>query len=83
MLRFTIYRDAWEEKTVEGWTDTTKTNWEKKTFRQINAHVGAKDAFGVYLHTLHIAKDKISGGWGSLYGHIMYSEPMAEANANK
>ncbi len=83
VLRITIYRDAWEEKTVEGWADTTKTNWEKKTFQQINAHVGARDASGVYLHTLHIAKDKINGGWGSLYGHIMYSDTMSETNVNK
>ena len=83
ILRITIYKDSWEEKTIRGWTDTSRTEWTKKTFKQVNAHVGAKDASGVYLHTLHLAKDKTESGWGKVYGHIMYSDPMAEKNVKK
>jgi hypothetical protein len=32
---------------------------------------------------LHLAKDKTSDGWGSVYGHIMFSDPMAEKNVEK
>ena len=83
IIKVSIYKGAWEEKTVEGWTDTTKTKWEKKNFKQINAHVAAKDSSGVYLHILHLAKDKTSEGWGNVYGHIMFSDPMAEKNIKK
>ncbi len=83
ILKVSLYKTAWEEKTVEGWTDTTKTRWERKTFKQLNAQVAARDSSGVYLHVLHLAKDKTSDGWGSVYGHIMFSDPMAEKNVEK
>ena len=82
-LSISIYKAAWQEKTEEGWTDTTKTRWEKKTFRQINAQVGARDASGVYCHTLYLAEDKTTSGWGNVYGHIMFSDPMVEKNIGK
>ena len=83
ILSVSIYKTDWQEKTEEGWTDTTKTRWEKKTFRQINAQVGARDASGVYCHTLHLAKNKTTSGWGNVYGHIMFSDPMVEKNIGK
>ncbi|MFH2092924.1 MAG: hypothetical protein ABIJ31_11230 [Pseudomonadota bacterium] len=83
IMKVSIYKGAWEEKIVEGWTDTTKTRWEKKTFKQINAQVAARDSSGVYLYTLFLAKDKTSGGWGKVYGHVMFSDLMAEKNVEK
>lgn len=83
ILRVSLYKNAWQEETVEEWTDTTKTARRIRTTRMINAHVAAKDGSGVFLHTLHIARDKQSDGWGNLYGHIMYSDPMLEANVKK
>jgi len=38
---------------------------------------------GVYLYTIYLAQDKTSTGWSNLYGHIMYSDPMAEENVDK
>ncbi|MDD2737107.1 MAG: hypothetical protein PHF56_24500 [Desulfuromonadaceae bacterium] len=35
------------------------------------------------MYTLHIAKDKQSGGWSKLYGNIMWSDPMLESNVHK
>ncbi len=83
ILRVSLYKDAWQEETVEEWTDTTKTARRIRTTRMINAHVAAKDGSGVFLHTLHIARDKQSDGWGGLYGHVMWSDPMLEANVKK
>lgn len=83
VLRVTIYKDGWEEKTVEGWRDTSRTQWEKKTFREINANAGVRDGGRVYLYTIYLAQDKTSTGWSNLYGHIMYSDPMAEENVEK
>ncbi len=83
ILRVSLYKDEWTEETVEEWTDTTKTKWRIRTTRKINAQVAAKDSSGVFMHTLHIAKDKQSARWSKLYGHIMWSDPMVESNINK
>jgi uncharacterized protein YbcI len=83
VLRVSLYNDNWTEETVEEWTDTTKTQRRVRTTRKINAQVAAKDSSGVFMHTLHIAKDKQSGGWSQLYGHIMWSDPMVESNVRK
>ncbi len=61
VLKVSLPKDAWADKTVEGWTDTTKTVWQVKTFREINAQVAAKDPTGVYLHAVYLARDKTSG----------------------
>jgi hypothetical protein len=38
----------------------------------------------VYLHGVHLASDRGSdGSWGPLYGHVMWSDWMAEKNVNK
>lgn len=83
ILRISIYKDAWEEETVEEWTDTTKTKRRWRTTKKINAQVAARDSAGVFMHTLHIAKDKQSDGWSKLYGNIMFSDPMLESNVKK
>lgn len=83
VYRVSIYKEDWKEETVEEWTDSTRTKWRVRTTRQINAQVAAKDRSGVFMHTIHLAKDKQSGGWGGLYGHIMFSEPMSEDNINR
>jgi len=83
ILRVSLYKTDWSEETVEEWTDTSRTVWRKRTTRKINAQVAGKDASGVFLHTLHLAKDLQSGGWGKLYGNIMWSDPMLESNVDK
>lgn len=83
ILRVSLYKDEWSEETVEEWTDTTRSAVRKRTTRKINAQVAAKDSSGVFMHTLHIAKDKQSGGWSKLYGNIMWSDPMLKSNVKK
>jgi hypothetical protein len=84
-LRTTIISEDWDEKTVEEWTDTTKTAWRRRTTRSITAQVAAKTGDGVRCITVALAKDKLSDGtWGPLYGNLhQYSEPMLEANVGK
>lgn len=84
ILRISVYKDEWKEESVIESTDTTNTALRYRVTRIINAQVAAKQNGEVMLYTLHIAKDKQSdGGWTKLYGHIMYSDKMLEANVNK
>ncbi|MDH3328470.1 MAG: hypothetical protein OEM01_04495 [Desulfobulbaceae bacterium] len=83
ILRVSVYKDQWKEEQVLEATDSTNTAIRYRVTRIINAQVAAKYNGKVNLLTLHIAKDKQSEGWTNLYGHIMYSDPMAEENVNK
>ena len=83
ILQVSIYSDEWKEESVREFTDTTKTAVRHRVTRMINAQVAAEQEGRVMLHTLHIAKDKKGNDWGRLYGHIMYSDPMAAKNVGK
>ena len=83
VLRVTVYKEAWKEERVLEFTDTTKTATRYRITQMINAQVATKQGDKVLLHTLHIAQDKQSSGWGPLYGHVMHSEPMLEKNVKK
>jgi hypothetical protein len=51
----------------------------------MTAQAAAKSEDGkVYLHGVHLASDRRGdGSWGPLYGHIMWSDWMAEGTVNK
>ena len=83
ILRVSVYKDEWEEERVLEPTDSTSTAIRYRVTRSINAQVAVKLSGEVSLDTLHIAKDQKGSGWGQLYGHIMYSDPMAEKNVKK
>ena len=53
--------------------------------KSMATQVAAKGADGkVYLHSVYIASDRKSdGNWGPLYGHIMWSDWMAEKNVDQ
>ena len=84
-LRVTLPAANWKEERVLEWTDTTQTASRYRCTRFMTAQVAAKDADGkVYLHSAHLASDRTSdGSWGAFYGHIMWSDWMAEENVNK
>lgn len=85
ILRVTLPADDWKEEKVWEWTDTTKTASRYRVTKSMTAQVAAKGADGkAYLHSVHLASDRKSdGGWGALYGHIMWSDWMAEGNVDK
>ncbi len=84
VLRTTIISDDWKEEDVEEWTDTTKTAIRRRITRSVSGQVAAKRAGGVFLYTVHTAKDRRSDKtWGPLKGHIMFTDAMAEANVKK
>ena len=83
ILRVSIYKDDWKEERVLESTDSTNTAIRYRVTRMINAQVAAKLNGKVTLNTLHIAKDQQGSDWGKLYGHIMYTDPMVEANVKK
>jgi len=85
VLRITRPAENWQEENVLEWTDTTRTELRHRITRYMTAQAAAKGADGkVYLHGVHLASDRQSdGSWGPLYGHITWSDWMAEANVNK
>ncbi len=85
VLRTTLPAEDWKQESVVEWTDTTHTALRYRNTRFMTAHVAAKGADGkVYLHAVYLASDRQSdGSWGSLYGHIMWSDWMAEKNVNE
>ncbi len=84
-LRCTIISDNWQVRTIQEWTDTSKTTWRIRTTRNLTAQVAARTDDGVRLITVALAQDELgNGGWGPLYGNLyQYSDPMLEENVNK
>jgi len=84
-LRVTLPAENWKEESVVEWTDTTKTVVQHRNTRFMTTQVAAKGADGkVYLHSIHLACNRQSdGNWGPFYGHIMWTDWMAEKNVNK
>jgi len=84
-LRITLFAEQWKEESVLEWTDTTRSALRHRTTRSMTAQVAAKGTDGkVYLHSVHLASDRTSdGNWGPLYGHVMWSDWMAEKNVSK
>jgi hypothetical protein len=84
-LRVTLPAESWKEERVLEWTDTTRTATRYRCSRFMSTQIAAKDADGkVDLHSVYLASDRTSdGSWGPLYGHIMWSDWMAEENVNK
>lgn len=85
VLRITLHAADWKEEKVLEWTDTTQTSARYRITRFMTAQAAAKgDDAKVYLHSVHLASDRKSdGSWGPLYGHIMWSDWMAEKNVKK
>ena len=84
VLRTTIISPDWKEEDVVEFTDTTKTTVRHRITHSVTAQVAGKRGDEVFLYTIYLAKNKKSdGSWGSLYGHIMFTDPMLEENVNK
>ncbi len=85
ILRTTLPAEDWKQESVVEWTDTTHTALRYRNTRFMTAQIAAKDSGGkVYLHAVYLAADRqTDGSWGSLYGHIMWSDWMAEKNVNE
>lgn len=85
ILRTTLPAEDWKQESVVEWTDTTHTALRYRNTRFMTAHVATKGADGkVFLHAVHLASDRqTDGSWGSLYGHIMWSDWMAEKNVSE
>jgi hypothetical protein len=85
ILRVTLPAGDWKEESVVEWTDTTHSELRHRVTRFMTAQAAAKGADGkVYLHAVHLAKDRSTdGSWGGLYGHIMWSDWMADKNVDR
>ncbi len=84
ILRITLRASDWKEENVLEWTDTTKTKTRYRITKSMTVQAAAKHDDGkVYRHSVHLAGImRADGVAASLYGHIMWSDWMAEENVN-
>ena len=84
LLRTTIVSPDWKEENVVEWTDTTRTALRHRITRYVSAQVAAKVGGDTKIFTVHVARNRQSGGgWTDLYGHIMFEDPILEENVKK
>jgi hypothetical protein len=85
VLRVSLTAEDWKEEDVLEWTDTTKTSVRRRITRFMAAQAATRNPDGrVYLNGVHLAMDRRSdGSWGALYGHVTWSDWMAEGNVTK
>jgi len=69
---------AWENKRLEEWADSTKTQWIVKNLRETTVQISAEIEDGTcHLFTLHVERDiQPDGTFGHMKSHIMYDELM-------
>jgi hypothetical protein len=83
-LRTTVVSKDWNEERVWEWTDTSKSAIRYRVTRSVSAQLAGKLQGTVFLYTIHVAQDRqTDGSWGSLHGHIMFTDPMLEKNVTK
>ena len=81
VLRTTLISPDWNEERVVEWTDTTQTALRHRTTRSVTAQVAVKKNADTLLQTVHLGQDlKSDRTWGPTYGHVMFTDPMLEAN---
>lgn len=84
ILRTTVISPDWTEENVVEWTDTTHSAVRHRVTQAVSAQIAGKKDGETKLYTLHIARDRRSGGsWGPLYGHIMFEDAILEENVAK
>lgn len=84
ILRTTAISPDWSEESVIEWTDTTHSALRHRVTQSVSVQIAGKKDGETILYTLHIARDRRSGGgWGPLHGHIMFQDAILEENVNK
>jgi hypothetical protein len=84
VLRATVITEDWKEEDVVEATDTTNTAIRRRITRSVSAQVAARNGEEILLFTVHVARNRRADGtWGSLYGNIMFTDPMLEKNVEK
>lgn len=83
ILRITITKKTWQRESVIEATDTTNTALQHRMTDAIYANVAAKEGNDCALYTVYLHKDKIGGSVNALQGHIMFKDPILEANVGK
>lgn len=84
ILRTTLISPDWKEESVIEWTDTTRSALQFRVTRSVTAQVAANVENGCFIYTCDISKDRRSdGSFGELKGHIMFTDPIVEANVTK
>ncbi|MBP7829180.1 MAG: hypothetical protein KA248_04610 [Kiritimatiellae bacterium] len=81
VLKTAIISPDWKQESVLEWTDTTQTALRHRTTRSLAAQVAGKRNADTLLYTVDVSQDlQAGGGWGPTYGHVMFTDPILEAN---
>jgi len=81
VLKTAIISPDWKQESALEWTDTTQTALRHRTTRSLTAQVAGKRNADTLLYTVAVSQDlQAGGGWGPTYGHIMFTDPILEAN---
>lgn len=84
LLRTAIIKENWTEERVIEWTDGTRTALRHRITRHLTAQTAARSGGETSLYTVHLSQDrKANGDWGSLSGHVIFTDPMLEENVGR
>lgn len=80
-LKTIIATPDWRMESVVEWTDSTRTALRHRTTRSVVAECAARVNADTRLYTIHLSQDRQPDGhWGPIQGHVMFTDPMLEAN---
>jgi hypothetical protein len=84
VLRTTVTSEDWREENVVEWTDTTRSALRHRTTRAVTSQVATKVGNDCRILTVFLSKNRNSDGtWTALVGHVMFEDPILEANVAK
>ena len=82
ILKTAVVSPDWQQESVVEWTDTTQTALRHRTTRSVTAEVAGRLNANTQMYTLDLSQDLLAGGgWSPPTGHVMFSDPMLEENA--
>ncbi len=80
-LKTILATPDWRIESVVEWTDSTRTALRHRTTRSVVAECAARVNADTRLYTIHLSQDRQPDGrWGAIQGHVMFTDPMLEAN---
>jgi hypothetical protein len=84
VLRTVITSEDWREESVVEWTDTTRSALQHRITRAVTSQVATRVGNDCRILTVFLSKNRNSdGNWTPLTGHVMFEDPILEANVAK
>jgi len=81
VLKTALITPDWEQESVMEWTDAESMALRHRVTRSLTAQVAGKRHADLRLYTVMVSQDLGAGGWGSVYGQVMFTDAILAANA--